>query len=113
MIPIAKYLKTHEAADNATDYRPVWTDGTYNHNALGSVGSYSPLWFGVHNYSGAQDVTIWTIDQGLVADDPSSTPLAGVTVHILQGETFYARIAKIEVSNPVTLLGTANYPSTL
>lgn len=113
MIPIAKYLKTHEAADNETNYTPTWTDGSYNHNPNGSIGSMTPLFFGVHNYSAAQDITIWTVDQGLVADDPSSTPLDGVTIHLLKGESFYARIAKIEVTQPVTLLGTTNFPGSV
>lgn len=105
MIPIAKYLKTHEVADNATDYSPIWTDGTYNHNPAGSIGSMTPLFFGIHNYSEAQDITVWTVEQGIDG--------AGVTIHILKGETFYARIAKLTVSNPVTLLGTTNYPGTV
>jgi len=99
---VPKYLKTHTASDNSTDYTPVWTDLTFNHNVDGSIGSMSPLWFGIHNYSAAQDVTIWTVDQG--------TDGSGVTAHILKGETFYAKIAKITVSNPVTLLGTTNIP---
>lgn len=109
MIPIARYLKNHEAGDNSNEYTPVWTDGTYNHNPTGSIGSMTPLWYGVHNYSGDQDIVIWTVDQGLVTG-PSSTPLAGVTIHLLQGHTFFAKIAKLTVTDPVVLLGTTNIP---
>jgi hypothetical protein len=102
MTPIARYLKTHTSSDNATNYTPTFTDGSGFGSATGSIGTWTPNYFGVHNPTTAQDVTIWTVDQG--------TSGSGVTVHLLKGSTFYARIAKITVSGNVTLLGTTNTP---
>ena len=119
---VAKFLKLHEAADNSNDYVPTWThtnpsgkvvtDDGMGNLVPGSVGYYSPNWYGIHNFSVDQDVTIWTVAQGTVTG-PSSTPLPGVTVHIKQGDTFYAHIAKITVTNPVVLLGTDKIQGTL
>ena len=106
MVPVsAKYLKTHTSANNSTDYTPVFTDASYNNTPGGSIGSISPSYYGVHNYSANQDVTIWTIDQG--------TSGSGATIRINQGDTFFAHIAKISVTNPVVLLGTTNLPGLL
>ena len=110
MIPIARYLTTHAAADNATIYTPTFTDtnpsgAILNNGISGSIGYWSPLYYGVHNYSADQDITIWTVDQG--------TDGAGVTIHLLQGHTINARIAKLTVTNPVALLGTTNMPGVI
>ena len=102
MTPIARYLKTHTSSDTSTNYTPTFTDGSGFGSATGSIGTWTPNYFGVHNKSTAQDVTLWTVDQG--------TSGAGAEVHILKGATFYARIAKIEVTNDVILLGTTNTP---
>ena len=102
MTPTARYLKSHTSGDTATDYTPTFTDGSGFGTTTGSIGTWSPNYFGVHNPSTAQDVTIWTVEQG--------TSGSGATVHLLKGSTFYARIAKIQVSNTVTLLGTTNTP---
>ena len=103
MQPIAKILKTHGSSNNSTDYTPVFTDLSGHGSPDGSVGSWSPNYFGVHNPSGtAQSVTVWTVDQG--------TSGTGATVYLTAGSTFYARIAKLTVSSNVTLLGTTNTP---
>ena len=104
MIPVARYLKSHAASNNANDYTPVFTDNNPSGSILGgSIGSYSPLYFGVHNPSADQDVVIWTVDQQGLGG-------AGITIHMLKGSTFTARIAKLTVTNPVILLGTTNTP---
>jgi hypothetical protein len=105
MVTVARYLKTHEVADNSTIYTPVFTDTSLHGNVGGSIGSWTPLFYGVHNPSADQDVVYWTVDQG--------TTGTGVTVHMIKGSTFYARIAKITVSGTVVLLGTANTPGIL
>lgn len=106
MTPIARYLKTHTSSDTATNYTPAFTDGSGFGSATGSVGTWTPNYFGVHNPSTfAQDVTIWTVDQG--------TSGAGALVHLLEGATFYTRIAKIQVTNDVVLLGTTNTPGVI
>jgi hypothetical protein len=102
MTPTARYLKTHTSSDTSTDYTPTFTDGSGFGSATGSLGTWTPNYFGVHNPSAAQDVTIWTVEQG--------TSGSGATVHLLKGSTFYARIAKIQVTGNVTLLGTTNTP---
>jgi hypothetical protein len=103
MTPIARYLKTHTSSDTSTNYTPAFTDGSGFGSATGSVGTWTPNYFGVHNPAAfAQDVTIWTVDQG--------TSGSGALVHIAEGATFYARIAKIEVVSDVVLLGTTNTP---
>lgn len=102
MTSVARYLKSHTVANNANDYTPVYTDNNPSGSILGgSVGSYSPLYYGVHNPSADQDVIIWTVDQQGLAG-------TGITIHMLKGSTFTARIAKLTVSNPVILLGTTN-----
>lgn len=102
MTPIARYLKTHTSGNTSTNYTPAFTDGSGFGSATGSIGTWTPNYFGVHNPSTAQDVTIWTVDQG--------TSGAGAVVHLLKGATFYTRIAKIEVTDDVVLLGTTNTP---
>lgn len=107
MTPIARFLKTHVEADNAINYSPVFTDlsGAGRNTPNGSIGSYSPAYFGVHNCgTSAAAITVWTIDQG--------TSGAGASAYLPAGGTFYARIAKVEVdsSTTVTLLGTSNTP---
>ena len=119
---VAKYLKNHAAANNANDYTPTFTSVNPSGKILtddgmgslipGSVGYYTPNWYGVHNYSADQDITVWTVQQGTVTG-PSSTPLPGVTIHLLQGHTFYAHIAKLTVTNPVVLLGTDKIQGTI
>jgi hypothetical protein len=106
MTNVAQFLKTHTSANNSTDYTPVFTDlsGPGRETSGGSVGSYSPAYFGVHNpTASAQSITVWTVDQG--------TGGSGVTVYLTAGATFYARIAKLTVSANVTLLGSTNIPS--
>lgn len=102
MSNVARFLKSHTAANTANDYTPAFTDtNPTGPTPSGSVGIWTPLYFGVHNPSADQDVIIWTVDQqGLTGN--------GITVHMLKGSTFYARIAKLQVTNPVVLLGTAN-----
>lgn len=103
MQPIAKILKTHTTGDNSTDYTPVFTDLSGHGSVGGSIGSWSPNYFGVHNPTNTgQSVTVWTVDQG--------TSGTGATVYLTGGSTFYARIAKLTVSANVTLLGTTNTP---
>ncbi len=109
MVPVAKFVQKH--TDNNTIYTPVFTDtnpggAVLNSGIPGSVGTYSPSWFGVHNAAAvAQDVTVWTIAQG--------TSGTGVTVKILAGQTFYAQIAKLTaaIDGTIVLLGTTNLPS--
>jgi hypothetical protein len=109
MVPVAKFIQKHTS--DSTIYTPVFTDtnpsgAVLNGGIPGSVGTYSPSWFGVHNAAAvAQDVTIWTIAQG--------TSGTGVTVKILAGETFYAQIAKLTAATDgtIVLLGTTNLPS--
>lgn len=97
---VPKLLKTHTSANNATIYTPVFTTQAVRENNINDtgVGYYTDTWFGVHNPSdAAQDVVIWTAEQG--------TEGTGATVRINPGETFYAIIAKITVSADVILLG--------
>ena len=106
MSNVAQFLKTHTSANNSTDYTPVFTDlsGAGRETPGGSIGSYSPAYFGVHNPSNTGlSITVWTVDQG--------TSGAGATVYLTAGSTFYARIAKLTVSANVTLLGTINTQS--
>lgn len=97
---VAKLLKKHTSAMNATDYTPAFVSTANRENAVNDtgVGHYTPTWFGVHNPSDtAFTVTIWTADQGLTG--------TGVVVRLAAGQTFYAIIAKLTVSNDVVLLG--------
>jgi hypothetical protein len=107
MTPIARILKTHTDGENSTDYTPVFTDnsGKGRETPLGSIGSYTPSYFGIHNCgTSGQSVTVWTLDQGTSGD--------GAGVYLPAGDTFYTRIAKVEVDSGkvVTLLGTTNTP---
>lgn len=109
MIPVAKFLQKH--SNDATIYTPAFTDtnpsgAIVNGGLPGSIGSYSPAWFGVHNAGAAtQDVIVWTVAQG--------TEGTGVTVKIPAGGTFYAQIAKLTaaVDGTIILLGASNLPT--
>ena len=107
MTTAAKNLKAHTSSNTANDYTPAFTDlNPTGPTPNGSVGSWSPLYYGVHNPSADQDVVIWTVDQqGLTG--------AGITIHMTKGSTFYARIAKLQVTNTVVLLGTSNVPGVI
>lgn len=101
MLPIARYLKTHASGDTGTNYTPVFTDGSFRNSPTGSVGSWTPNWFGIHNPSGTgQAVTVWTVDQG--------TAGTGGVAYLSAGGTFYTNIAKVQSTSNVTLLGTTN-----
>jgi hypothetical protein len=100
--PPAKFLRKHTVTENSTNYTPAFTDLSGFGSSNGSVGSWTPLYYGVHNYSAAQTISVWTVEQG--------TAGTGVSVYVAQGDTFYANISKLTVgtSGPVTLLGTTN-----
>jgi len=104
---IAKFIKTHTASDSTALYTPTFTNGSGRGDSNGSIGTWSPNWFAVHNPSAtAKSVTIWTVDQG--------TSGSGVVAYLLGGGTFYANIAKITVgSGSVTLFGTTNTTATM
>lgn len=109
---IAKYLKSHAAANNSTSYAPAWVNQDARPadvgSGLGSTGYYSPIYFGIHNPGGtAITVTLFTINQG--------TSGGGCVVKINAGETFYATIAKVTVSgsDTVVLLGSEYNPNYL
>jgi len=109
MTPIAKFLQKH--SNNNTLYAPVFTDtnpggAILNSGIPGSIGVMSPSWFGIHNSAAiTQDVTLWTVAQGVDG--------TGVAIKILAGATFYAQIAKLTapVDGTIVLLGTTNLPS--
>jgi hypothetical protein len=108
MLPIARFIKTHAFAQNSSNYTPTFTDGSGRGDATGSIGSWTPNWFAIHNPSGtAQSVTVWTLDQG--------TGGAGCTVYLPAGAIFYVNIAKITVGSgkSVTLFGTTNTTGTM
>lgn len=98
-------------SSNSTIYTPTFTDtnpsgAVVNDSIPGSIGVYSPSWFGVHNASeSTQTVTVWTIAQG--------TGGTGVTVKIAVGDTFYAQIAKLTAATDgsIVLLGSTNLPT--
>ena len=108
MLPIAKFIKTHGSANNNEIYTPAFNDGSGHDDSNGSIGTWSPNWFAIHNPSAtAQSVAIWTVDQG--------TSGSGVIAYLVGGSTFYANIAKITVGSPrtVTLFGTTNTTATM
>jgi hypothetical protein len=101
MIAIPKFLKTHTSSNTAVNYTPTFTDGSGHEDSNGSIGTWSPNWFGIHNPTGAgQSVTVWTVDQG--------TSGAGSTVYLAAGATEYLNIAKLQSSGNITVLGTTN-----
>jgi hypothetical protein len=103
MIPIPKFLKTHGSANNTALYTPAFTDGSGHKDSNGSIGTWSPNWFGIHNPDPAtgRSVTVWTVDQG--------TSGTGSTVYLSPGATEYVNIAKLQISAGfITVLGTTN-----
>ena len=103
MVPIAKYLRTHASGETATNYTPTFTDRSGHGTVGGSIGSWTPSYFAIHNPQGTSlTATVWTVEQG--------TAGAGSTLRINPGETVYVNIAKVQVPNSVTLLGTLNTP---
>jgi hypothetical protein len=101
MLPIPKFLKTHTSSDTTRNYIPVFTDGSGRGDTYGSIGSWSPNWFGVHNpTASAQSITVWTVDQGTSGD--------GAIIYLTAGETVYVNVAKIQSTGNITVLGTTN-----
>jgi hypothetical protein len=108
MLPIAKFIKTHANANNGEIYKPTFIDGSGHGDSNGSIGTWSPNWFAVHNPSATpQSVTIWTVDQG--------TSGSGSVVYLVGGGTFYTNITKLTVGSgrSVTLFGTTNTTATM
>ena len=105
MIPIARYIKKHDTpGDDAINYTPTFTDGSGHGTVGGSIGTWTPTYFAVHNpQSTSLTATVWTIDQG--------TAGSGAAIRIGAGETVYVNIAKINPQNDVTLFGTLNIPT--
>ena len=102
---VAETIRTHVSPTNdANIYTPTFINqDARDASVAGGVGYYTPIYFGVHNGTASSvTVTIWTVDQG-----PTG---AGVSVVIAAGNTFYAKISKINVTSGTTvvLLG-ANY----
>jgi hypothetical protein len=104
MIPVAKYLKRHNiATDNNTNYTPTFTDGSGHGTVGGSIGTWTPTYFAVHNHqSTSVQATVWTVEQG--------TAGSGALILIGSGETVYVNVAKINPGANVTLFGTLNTP---
>jgi hypothetical protein len=104
MIPIPKFLKTHQPANNTVLYTPTFTDGSGHKDSNGSIGTWSPNWFGIHNPDPAngRSVKVWTVDQG--------TSGTGSTIYLAPGATEYVNIAKLETpaGSFITVLGTTN-----
>ena len=102
---VAETIRTHVSPTNDDNiYSPVFVNQDARDTRVdGGVGYYTPIYFGVHNGTGsAVTVTVWTVDQG-----PGGS---GVSVVINSGDTFFAKISKINVTSGTTvvLLG-ANY----
>ena len=107
---IAKYLTSHQYSSNSNSYVPTWTNTDARQPVVtnGTMGYYTPVYFGIHNpSSSSQTVTVWTIAQGSTG--------SGVSVNIPAGGIFYASIAKINVTNgnTVVLLGSPYDPNYL
>lgn len=103
MVPIAKYLRTHASGETTTNYTPTFTDGSGHGTVGGSIGSWTPSYFAIHNpQSTSVSATVWTVEQG--------TAGAGSTIRINAGETVYVNVAKVQVGANVTLFGTLNTP---
>jgi hypothetical protein len=104
MLPVAKYITTHTTGNNAKDYTPVFTSGTGQGTVGGSIGTWTPTYFAIHNpaTSGSVTATVWTIDQG--------TAGSGAGICVPFGQTVYVNVAKLTVSGTVTLFGTLNTP---
>lgn len=107
MVPIARYVKRHVAStDDTKNYTPTFTDESGFGSVNGSIGTWTPTYFAVHNpaSSGTVTATVWTVDQG--------TAGTGATIAIPSGQTVYVNVAKIVPSGNVTLFGTLNSPMT-
>jgi hypothetical protein len=104
MVPIARYIKTHTTSNNSVNYTPTFTDGSGHGTVGGSIGTWSPTYFAIHNpaASGTVAATVWTVDQG--------TAGTGAAVRIFAGQTVYVNVAKLTVDGTVTLFGTLNVP---
>jgi len=105
MIPVARYIKTHTTGNNSIDYTPTFTDGSGFGTVGGSIGTWSPTYFAIHNpaTTGSVTATVWTLDQG--------TAGTGATVCIPFGQTVYVNVKKLTASGTVTLFGTLNIPT--
>jgi hypothetical protein len=104
MLPIARYITTHTTSNNGRDYTPTFTNGSGNGTVGGSIGTWTPNYFAIHNpaTSSAITATVWTTDQG--------TAGSGAAVCIPFGQTVYVNIAKLTTNGTVTLFGTLNTP---
>jgi hypothetical protein len=106
MIPVARYITRHVApGDNTNLYSPTFTDGSGHGTVGGSIGTWSPTYFAVHNpASTAVTATVWTVDQG--------TSGTGAQIYLPGGSTVYVNVAKIVPTTSVelTLFGTLSAP---
>ena len=107
MIPVARYITRHTSpGDNTNLYTPTFTDESGHGTVGGSIGTWSPTYFGVHNpaASGTVTATVWTVDQG--------TSGTGAKIAIDSGQTVYVNVAKIVPDTNVTLtqFGTLSAP---
>lgn len=105
MLPVARYITTHTTSNNAVDYTPTFTDNSGFGTVGGSIGTWSPTYFAIHNpaTTGAITATVWTLDQG--------TAGSGATICVQSGQTVYVNIKKLTLSSgTATLFGTLNSP---
>ena len=104
MIPVARYITTHTTSNNSLDYTPTFTDQSGHGTVGGSIGTWTPTYFAIHNpgTTGSVTATVWTLDQG--------TAGSGATVCIPFGQTVYVNVKKLTASGTVTLFGTLNTP---
>lgn len=104
MIPVARYVLKHtKTNDDGRNYTPTFTDESGHGTVGGSIGTWTPTYFAVHNPSGSTITgTVWTVDQG--------TSGTGAPFAIPAGGTVYVTVARIEPSANVTLFGTLSAP---
>lgn len=104
MIPVARYVLRHTSgANDGNNYTPTFTDQSGHGTVGGSIGTWSPTYFAVHNPSGsAITATVWTVDQG--------TSGVGAPIYLTAGSTVYVNVARITPSANVTLFGTLSAP---
>ena len=104
MIPVARYVLRHRSGtDDGNNYTPTFTDQSGHGTVGGSIGTWSPTYFAVHNSHSAEvTATVWTVDQG--------TSGTGALLRLPVGSTTYVNIARIVPSNNVTLFGTLSAP---
>jgi hypothetical protein len=104
MIPVARYITRHiPTGDNTNLYTPTFTDNSGHGTVGGSIGTWTPTYFAVHNpQDSAVTATVWTVDQG--------TSGTGAKIYLPAGGTVYVNVAKITPSAEVTLFGTLSAP---